>query len=80
MASVGYSGKPLNSKLGIKPEMKILLHGQPENYYSVLEKNIDAHLCKKKETPDLIHLFVKAEKEFVVEMEKLKSLYKKILP
>ena len=57
-----------------------MLLNQPDNYYFLLEKNIDAQLCKKKEISDLIHLFVKAEKEFVVEMEKLKSLYKKILP
>lgn len=76
MASIGYSQKPLYSKLGIKTGMKIMLLNQPENYYSLLEKNIDAQLCKKKEIPDLIHLFVKTEKEFVAEMEKLNPIYK----
>jgi hypothetical protein len=29
MATAGYSGTPLVQKLGIKPEMKILLVGRP---------------------------------------------------
>lgn len=81
MASVGYSGKPLYSKLSIKPEMKIMLFNQPDNYYSLIETSVHAQLCTKNEIPDFIHLFVKTEKEFVVEMDKLKThLYKKYFP
>jgi hypothetical protein len=77
MSTTGYSGTPLLKKLGIKPEMKILLLNQPDDYYSLLETNISDQLCKKNETPDFIHLFVKTEKEFVSEMKKLKPVYKK---
>ena len=73
----GYSGTPLLKKLGIRPEMKILLINQPEDYCGLLETNIKDQLCKKKETPDFIHLFVKTVKEFEAEMKKLKAVYKK---
>jgi hypothetical protein len=72
----GYSGTALIKKLGIKPEMKILLIHQPGEYYSLLETNIGDQLCKKMETPDLVHLFVKTVKEFELEMKKLKAVYK----
>lgn len=73
----GYSGTPLLKKLGVKPEMKILLINQPDDYYSLLEMNISDQLRKKNETPDLIHLFVKAKKEFEAAMKKLKPVLKK---
>jgi hypothetical protein len=73
----GYSGTPLLQKLGIKPEMKVLLINQPVDYYSLLETNISDQLCKKNETPDFVHLFVKTSKEFETEMKKLKAVFKK---
>ena len=42
-----------------------------------LEANISDQLCKKNETPDLVHLFVKNNKEFEAEMKKLKPVCKK---
>lgn len=83
MSTTGYSGTPLIDKLGIKPGMKLLLVNHPGDYYALLaegsrgETNIDDQLCKKNETPDLVHLFVKTSKEFEAEMKKLKSVYKK---
>ena len=73
----GYSGTSLIKKLGIKPEMKILLINQPVEYYLLLETNITDQLCKKNEVPDLVHLFVKSNKEFEGEMKKIKSVCKK---
>jgi hypothetical protein len=73
----GYSGTSLIKKLGIKPEMKILLINQPVDYYLLLETNITYQLCKKNEIPDLIHLFVKTTNDFEGEMKKIKSLCKK---
>jgi hypothetical protein len=73
----GYSGNPLLKKLGIKPEMKVLLINQPNDYYDLLETNISNQLCKKNEVPDLVHLFVKTSKEFETEMKKLQAVYKK---
>jgi len=66
----------LLNKLGIKPLMKILLVNSPDDYYDLLETDISEQLCKKNETPDLIHLFVKNEKEFESEMKKLKPVIK----
>ncbi|NOT49827.1 MAG: DUF3052 domain-containing protein [Chitinophagaceae bacterium] len=77
MALAGYSGTPLLKKLGIKPEMKLLLINQPADYYLLLKTNVKDQLCKKNETPDLVHLFVKNNKEFETEMKKLKTVCKK---
>ena len=77
MSTTGYSGTPLLKKLGIKPEMKVLLLNQPDDYYSLLETKISDQLCKRNDTPDIVHLFVKTEKEFISEMKKLKPVYKK---
>jgi hypothetical protein len=74
----GYSGTPLIKKLGIKPESKVLLINPPVDYFDLLETDISDQLCKKKETPDIIHLFVKNNNEFETEMKKLKPIYKKI--
>ena len=76
MATVGYSGTPLLKKLGIKPGMKVLIINKPDNYYKLLEADINDQSCKKNEAPDLIHLFVKSVKEFEAEMKKLKSYCK----
>lgn len=77
MSTTGYSGTPLLKKLGIKPEMKVLLVNQPADYYSLLEIDITEQLCKKNNMPDLVHLFVKNNIEFEKEMAKLKTVCKK---
>ena len=77
MAMIGYSGTALIKKLGIKPEMKVLLINNPDDYYKLLEVDITDQTIKKNEIPDLIHLFVKSVKEFESEMKALKSVCKK---
>lgn len=77
MSTTGYSGTPLLKKLGIKPETKVLLLNQPPDYYALLETDISDQLCKKNETPDLVHLFVTTNKEFETAMKKLKPVCKK---
>jgi len=77
MATAGYSGTPLIKKLGIKPEMKVLIINKPDDYYKLLKVDITDQSCKKNEIPDLIHLFVKSVKEFESKMKELKSVYKK---
>ncbi len=76
MATTGYSGTPLMKKLGIIPEMKVLLINKPDDYYKLLEDDITDQLTKKNETPGFVHLFVKNEKEFETEMKKLKPVCK----
>ena len=73
----GYSGTPLLKKLGVNPDMRILLINQPDDYYLLLKINISDQLCKKNETPDFIHLLVTTKKEFISEMKKLKPICKK---
>jgi len=75
--ATGYSGTPLINKLGIKPGMKLLLLNQPANYDDLLEKNIGNQLVKKNNIPDMVHLFVKSNKELEKEMLKLKSIINK---
>jgi hypothetical protein len=77
MATTGYSGTPLLKKLGVKPGHKMLLINEPDNYFELLETNVRDQLCKKNETADWIHLFVKTNKEFETEMQKLKPLIQK---
>ena len=77
MATAGYSGTPLLKKLGITPELKLLLINQPEDYYELVEVNLKEQLAKKSEVPDLVHLFCQYEKEFVAEMKKLVPIIKK---
>lgn len=80
MPATGYSGTPLLKKLGIKPGLKILLLNEPDNYFELLESDISDQLCNENETPDLIHLFVKNNKEFETTMKKLEPFCKKIQP
>src|SRR6187399_1343777 len=77
MAIAGYSSTALIKKLGIKPEMKVLLINKPDDYYKLLEVDITDQSCKRNEIPDFIHLFVQSVKEFESEMKALKSVYKK---
>jgi len=76
MATAGYSGTALIKKLGIKPEMKVLIINKPDDYYKLLEVDITDQSCERNEIPDFIHLFVKSVKEFELEMKALKSVYK----
>jgi hypothetical protein len=77
MATAGYSGTPLIQKLGIKPDSLVLVINKPLNYFDLLDADLTGQLSKKNETPDIIHLFVKSNKEFETEMKKLKSVCKK---
>jgi len=77
MATTGYSGTALIKKLGIKPEMKVLIINKPDDYYKLLGVDITDQSCKSNEVPDFIHLFVKSVKEFEFEMKTLRSIYKK---
>jgi hypothetical protein len=76
MATTGYSGTPLLNKLGIKPEMKVLIINEPKDYFRLLEADINDQSVKKNAIPDLVHLFVKSVKEFEEEMKKLKPVCK----
>lgn len=71
MATAGYSGTPLLKKLGIKPEMKILLLNEPANYFTLLQTDITNQLAGSNVTPDFIHLFAVDCKAFENGMKKV---------
>ncbi len=62
MAIVGYSGSPLIKKLGIKPEMKLLILNQPTAYWSWLGSDLSAQTVSSAPA-DLVHLFAVSRKE-----------------
>ncbi len=78
----GYSSIPLIKKLGIKPTSKVLLINEPTSYRKWLtensaeEFNAAKQFVTKKETPDIIHLFVKTNNEFEREMQGLSKYLK----
>jgi len=74
--ATGYSGTPLIKKLGISETTRVLLVNAPRDYFDLLEADISSRLLKKKEIPDLVHLFVKSNKELETEMKKLEHVRK----
>lgn len=77
MATAGYSGTPLLKKLGITPQTKVMPVNAPDDYFQFLEADISNQITGKSETPDLVHLFVKSNKEFETAMKKLESIQQK---
>lgn len=76
----GYSGTPLQKKLGIKPGMRILIRNAPDNFSDLLgELPNDLRQVKsaKQESLDYIHLFVDKEATLLKHFEKLMPLMKK---
>ena len=62
---MGYSGTPLAQKLGIKPDMSVVLINAPENYRTLLgqaARNI--HFSDKiKNASSFVHIFTKSRTE-----------------
>ena len=77
METAGYSGTPLIKKLGIKPQMKILVLNPPDNYFEIPGMSISQQLIANNDTPDLIHLFAKDTAVFIKEMKTVLKLCKK---
>lgn len=76
MTLAGYSGTPLIKKLGINPGMKVLLVNPPADYFELLQTDISGQLVSSRQTPDLVHLFVKNSAVFTTAMKKVLSLSK----
>ncbi len=77
MNLTGYLGTPLIKKLGIKPEMKVLLIHEPDDYFILMGQNIAHQHISKNELPDLVHLFAKDTVVFKKEMTGVLKLCKK---
>lgn len=75
----GYSNTPLQNKLGIKPGFKILISGEPEEYWDwigPLTNDITIRKSAKGEL-DFIHIFVSVNKTFEKEFRHVKPYLKK---
>jgi hypothetical protein len=70
----GYSGTPLSKKLGIKPGSHLMVLDAPNDYNTFFEEDISDFLSAKNETPDIVHLFVRSNKEFEKQMKKLEPV------
>ena len=73
--ATGYSGTPLIKKLGIRDDMKLLILHPPDGistYWKLIGADCSTQLCKPKEYPDFIHVFVTSQKEFHLIYEKIK--------
>jgi hypothetical protein len=77
MATAGYSQTPLLKKLGIKRRFKSSAFEPSGRLFRSPIERYQRAILRQNEKPDFIHLFVKSEKEFVVQMQKLVT---KILP
>jgi hypothetical protein len=77
MTTAGYSGTPLIQKLGIKPDMKVLVLHAPEHYFQLLQSDLSKQFAFSNEIPDLIHLFAKNNAVFEKEMKKILGQCKK---
>ncbi len=75
MTTAGYSGTPLLKKLGIKDETRLLMLHAPDNYFTLLEKDVTAQICKKNELPGLVHLFADNMRVFEMEMMALQPVW-----
>jgi hypothetical protein len=61
----GYSGTPLAQKLGIKPDMSVVLINAPENYRTLLGQvadNVDFS-DRIKKASSFVHIFTKSRSE-----------------
>jgi len=61
--NVGYSGKPLFQKLGLKPGMRCLTIKPPENYQDLLQGVDGVRFLSRAAPADLIHVFCRRRKD-----------------
>ena len=67
----------LVQKLGILPSSRLLLVNAPVDYSKLLHVDVAPLLCKKNETPDIVHLFVTGSVQLEKEMKKILPLASK---
>jgi hypothetical protein len=75
MATVGYSGKPLWQKLGIKPAMRVRLLGAPDDYAALLGDDVPV-FERVDQGAELLHAFFTeraALEAFIVAFRKSKD-------
>lgn len=74
MPAAGYADTPLLRKLGLRPDMKVLLVNPPKNYFELLGQDISSQVVKNG-NPGFVHLFAVSrkslEKDFTNVIQKL---------
>ena len=73
MQTSGYSETPLAKKLGIKEGFKIALYHQPEYYFNLFTDFPENVKFINKQKVDLVHYFVKEERQLQRDILKLKD-------
>jgi hypothetical protein len=74
MNKAGYAGKPLAKKLGIKEGQKFSLINVPANYFELFTDLPSIIMIKgSKRKKDLVHYFVKEQKQLVKDIVLLKE-------
>jgi hypothetical protein len=73
MQTSGYSETPLAKKLGIKEGFKIALYHQPEYYFNLFTDFPENVKFINKHKVDLVHYFVKEERQLQRDILKLKD-------
>ncbi len=76
--ATGYSGTPLAKKLGIKPDMRIMIVNKPDEYDTFFEDWPDGVdiLAQGTKEIDLIHFFTKSAEELTQTLLILRSQIK----
>lgn len=72
----GHSGTPLIKKLGITDQQKLLIINPPggiDAYWKLIAADCSSQICKPRERPDFVHLFVTSQKEFLQQFNKIEK-------
>lgn len=63
-ASAGYSGTPLAKKLGLAPDLRVILRGAPDDYAVLTDFDLDTcRMLKRMGAFDFAHAFVRSRAE-----------------
>lgn len=74
MSLSGYSGTPMAKKLGIKEGFRIAVMNAPDQYFKLFTDLPKVRIIKDgKKKKDLIHYFVKEQKQLIRDILKLKE-------
>ncbi len=76
MTSIGYSGTPLEKKLGIKAGFKMNIHNMPDHYFQlfiVFPEDVQTNITLRGKDYDMIHFFTKSEKELTKKLPAMKQ-------
>jgi len=70
-SKAGYSGTPLNKKLGIKPGTRVKVRGAPAHYADLLAPLPEGAIASSRLRPpfDILHVFTKSRAKLQTELQ-----------